>query len=184
MKYYLLTFNEDYGDEHDVPALECFTEEEYLKWLETPSGKLIPNFEQDSKVYQEKVATHSLFVEELKKRGLYTKFQKDFTKEELVWFRENKVDYVSSHNVPTRVSSFLQASLGNSGDGFNEKFSDIYLCKEFIEAKYVKVLEVDETFYTFFKKANLSRLSLCNIFDTEEFYDYDEDNSDFSDVDE
>lgn len=25
-KYYLLTFNENYDDEHDVPGLECFDE--------------------------------------------------------------------------------------------------------------------------------------------------------------
>lgn len=31
--YYLLTFNEDYADEHDVPALACFTQEQYDKWL-------------------------------------------------------------------------------------------------------------------------------------------------------
>jgi len=31
-KYYLLTFNEDWADEHYVPALECFTEEDFNKW--------------------------------------------------------------------------------------------------------------------------------------------------------
>jgi hypothetical protein len=33
-KYYLLTFSEDYADEHDVPALACMTEIEYKKWLD------------------------------------------------------------------------------------------------------------------------------------------------------
>lgn len=32
MKYYLLKFNEDYADEHDVPALACFTEDEFEEW--------------------------------------------------------------------------------------------------------------------------------------------------------
>ena len=35
MKYYLLTMNADYGDEHDVPALEVFTEAKYATWLES-----------------------------------------------------------------------------------------------------------------------------------------------------
>ncbi len=33
--YYLLVFNEDYGDEHDVPALACFNQKQYDKWLKT-----------------------------------------------------------------------------------------------------------------------------------------------------
>lgn len=32
MKYYLLTFNEDWANEHNVPALECFKEEDFIKW--------------------------------------------------------------------------------------------------------------------------------------------------------
>ena len=47
MKYYLLTFNEDWADEHNVPALACFTEEQYNKWLERPSGKLNKNYDQE-----------------------------------------------------------------------------------------------------------------------------------------
>ena len=31
-EYYLLTFNEDWADEHNVPALACMTEEQYEKW--------------------------------------------------------------------------------------------------------------------------------------------------------
>lgn len=34
-KYYLLTFEEDWADEHDVPALACFTEEEFNKWKQS-----------------------------------------------------------------------------------------------------------------------------------------------------
>jgi hypothetical protein len=44
MKYYLLTFDEDYADEHNVPALDCFTEQQYNKWLKTPSGKINPAY--------------------------------------------------------------------------------------------------------------------------------------------
>lgn len=32
--YYLLTFNEDWADEHNVPALACMTEEEFESWKE------------------------------------------------------------------------------------------------------------------------------------------------------
>jgi hypothetical protein len=32
-EFYLLTFNEDWADEHDVPALACMDQEEYDKWL-------------------------------------------------------------------------------------------------------------------------------------------------------
>jgi hypothetical protein len=34
-RYYLLTFNEDWADEHNVPALEVMTEGEFLRWSET-----------------------------------------------------------------------------------------------------------------------------------------------------
>lgn len=30
--YYLLTFNENWADEHDVPALACFNKDEYIQW--------------------------------------------------------------------------------------------------------------------------------------------------------
>lgn len=32
--YYLLTYNEDWADEHNVPALACMTEEEFESWKE------------------------------------------------------------------------------------------------------------------------------------------------------
>ena len=32
MKYYLLTFNEDWADEHDVPALEVMDENQFNEW--------------------------------------------------------------------------------------------------------------------------------------------------------
>jgi hypothetical protein len=34
-KFYLLTFNEDYADEHNVPALACMNEKEYKRWFTT-----------------------------------------------------------------------------------------------------------------------------------------------------
>ena len=35
MKYYLLTFNEDWADEHDVPALAVMDENRYETWSKT-----------------------------------------------------------------------------------------------------------------------------------------------------
>jgi hypothetical protein len=35
MKHYLLTFNQDWADEHDVPALAVMTEDEFKKWSKT-----------------------------------------------------------------------------------------------------------------------------------------------------
>lgn len=52
--YYLLTFNDDYADEHNVPALECMTQDEYEKWLEEPCTKLNPNYEEELIAYRAK----------------------------------------------------------------------------------------------------------------------------------
>ena len=143
MKYYLLTFNQDWADEHNVPALACFTEEQYQQWLERPSGKLNKNYEQE--------------LEE--------------------WYNTNKVEYRSIHNSPQKVSSYINAYLGNGGDCFGESFSDLYLMKEFVADDIVKVLEVDQLFFDYFHKAELDDLSLCNIFneDITDWYDEDED---------
>lgn len=54
MKYFLLTFNEDWADEHDVPALACFNENEYEEWLNRPSGKLNPKYEKQLEKYKAK----------------------------------------------------------------------------------------------------------------------------------
>lgn len=34
-KFYLLTFNQDWGDEHDVPALACFTQKQFDEWCKS-----------------------------------------------------------------------------------------------------------------------------------------------------
>lgn len=36
MKYYLLTFKENHGDEFDVPALACMKQKEFDTWKKTP----------------------------------------------------------------------------------------------------------------------------------------------------
>lgn len=54
MKYYLLIFNDDYADEHNVPALEVMTQEEFDKWKETPSGVLNKNYEKELQEFRAK----------------------------------------------------------------------------------------------------------------------------------
>jgi hypothetical protein len=51
-KYYLLKFKEDYGDEFDVPALNCFTEEQYNQWLELPCGVLKPERDKNNYILE------------------------------------------------------------------------------------------------------------------------------------
>jgi hypothetical protein len=165
-KYYLLTFNEDWADEHDVPALECMTEEEYSEWLETPSGELNPNYIEEKENWDEYQRARKAYYQGLKDRdNLDRKSPNDYTNEDKAWIKANKVEYKSFEEIPKKVNSNMQAYLGNGGDGFEEDYSDKYLMKEFVEDNTVKVLEVTEEFYNTFKKANLSSFSLCNVFE-------------------
>lgn len=173
MNYKLLTFCEDWADEHNVPAVACMTEEEYNVWLKSPSGKLNPNYGKEYQEYQQKVSDFDNFTEELKKRNLNTKPPKDFTEEEKLWYNENKKPYVSWYNKPTRVYSGLRAYLGNSGEGFEDDYEDLYLMEEFVQEDIVKVFDVNEDFYNTFHKAKLSQLSLCNIFVNLELDEYE-----------
>lgn len=112
MKYYVLTFCEDWADEFNVPAIECFTEDEFNQWKETSLMEEIDEDEEDD-------------------------------------WEESKIT----------------TYLGNSGEDFEEMFKDYKLAGELIEADIVRVAEVDENFYKIFKDQNISRLSLCNIFE-------------------
>ena len=109
MKHYLLTFNEDYADEHDVPALAVMTEDEYAKWSKT------------------------------------------------------------------RLN--IDAYLGNSGDGFIEDEQGM-TGAQLVKDGYVTKLAVDENFVKIFNKADLSSLSLSNIFDLDNKYDGDDESED------
>jgi hypothetical protein len=166
MKYYLLTFNEDYADEHDVPALSCMTEEEYNKWLETPSGELNSNYELEIKKFNiDKKIKENFNIKCKEILGErwgsipFTEWPENLLKE------YNELPKVNEWRSPKKLkSSKIYASLGNSGDEFNESYMNYYLMKEFLEDKTVKVIEVNEDFYNTFHKAKLSSLSLCNIF--------------------
>lgn len=172
-KFYLLSFDEDYGDEHDVPAIECFTEEQYKQWLETPSGKLNESYEKELTNYENYIQEKKVLVEKCievlgDKWGHipFTSWPKDLLEEHLGL--EEKFGYTNRWpEPPKKCSSFLRAYLGNSGECFEESFEQYYLCKEFV-GKVVNVIEVNEDFYKTFHEVNLSRLSLCNIFNTKD----------------
>jgi len=164
MKYYLLTFNEDYADEHDVPALACFNEKQFNKWKKTESGILTKNLEEKKKAYRAKQKAYDDY------------WKLSTAKREKV----KQPEYYSPREAPQKLRvSGIRAHLGNSGDGFEGSFRDLFLMEEFIKKGYVEVTEVDANFYKIFNKARLSDLSLSNIFDEDfEVYDYNEDEED------
>lgn len=174
-KFYLLTFSDDWADEHDVPALECMTEDEYLKWLNRPAGVLNKDYEKYDALYKEKVDIAEKALNRLKELNLYHTPVKDIPKNLRKEYDQlSKVCYVSFRDKPTKLKeSYLYARLGNGGEGFDEGYRDFIIMKDFVDRGNVKVYEVNENFYETFQKCGLSRLSLCNIF--EEFDDYDED---------
>lgn len=154
MKYYLLTFNEDWADEHRVPALQCFNEKEYNQWLETKISEENPDYEEELKEYKELQKKYVKFWEE-------TKLKKS-TPDYLKWYAEN---YVHRIYEPIQYTSILFAYLGNSGDGFGDSFNKFLYAKELVENGIVKVVEVTEEFFNIFHKAGLAELSLCNVFE-------------------
>lgn len=161
--HYLLTFNEDYADEHNVPALACMTTKEYEEWLETPSGDIDPEYDKKLADFKEACKKYDNY------HGMLSKALRDGTREAKQAIEKQRVPYVNSvHDAPKRIESHLYASLGNGGDGFSDAYQHLYLMKEFVKSKIVKVTKVDESFYKLFHRANLSGLSLCNIFTIEE----------------
>lgn len=174
MKYYLLTFDEDYADEHDVPALACMTEEEYKKWLKTPSGELNPKYEKQRKEKEEHNKKWDDFWKLLTDKG-YTlngsantsKIPKE-DKETLKLEKELRALKNPPYSI-NKVNSNMRAYLGNSGEGFEEAFSNYYLMEEFVEGGEVTVMEVDKSFYDTFHKAELDKLSMCNVFTVDNY---------------
>lgn len=161
MKYYLLTFNQDWADEHDVPALNCFNETDYNKWLSLKLAEPNPNYEKELKEYKQRKQKEKDFSIECQKRRskvVHSEDQKKF----MEWYNLNYPR--GSVIYPKKYYSYLTAYLGNSGSGFEDNFSDYGIGQDFITAGIVNVFEVSEDFYNTFKKANLDKLSLCNIF--------------------
>ena len=164
MKYYLLTFNEDWADEHNVPALDCKTEEEYNNWLKTPSGTLNNNFEDEKLKYDENEKLSKTFWETLKRENIENTMLIPKDRIDLINLNKNYRDNYRYVEYPNKVNSDIRAYLGNNGRGFEKQFNHLYLMEEFVVKNIVKVTEINEDFYNTFHKANLSNLSLCNIF--------------------
>lgn len=174
MKYYLLTFDDDYADEHNVPALACMTEEEYLKWRKTPSGKLNPKYEEQKVAYEANEKRSKDFWALLKKEGAVLNgspntgaIPKD--RPDLIAAEKDYRKNYSHLRHPKRVFSDMNAYLGNGGDSFDDGYTYYYLMEEFVDAGIVKVTEVDESFHATFHRANLASLSLCNVFTIDEY---------------
>ncbi len=161
--YKLLIFNQDWADEHNVPALACFTEIEFEDWKISRLGKENLNYETELLDHQKKVAAWNNFVKEIDKKG-FTKGVPN-TQEEKRWWKENRVEYVSEYDKPKKGTSYLTAYLGNNGDGFSEDYDNYLTGQDFLETNIVSVHDVSEDFYETFKKVGLNHLSLCNIFE-------------------
>lgn len=164
----LLIFNEDWADEHNVPALEVMTDEEYEIWCKKPSGTLNPNYEEEKQAYEEREQKNKDFWNLLLNKGYIIDGSANINAipendlETLLIVREyRKLRFKA---FPDKVKSNLYAYLGNSGGGFEESFNNFYLFEEFVKANIVEVTEITEEFYNTFKAAKLSSLSLCNIF--------------------
>lgn len=163
-KYFLLVFNEDWADEHNVPAQACFTETQYNKWLESPMGTINPKYKEKKAIHDLLIEKKDIFHKELNDRNLYNKKYCDFTPEEVKWYEENKIDYDEYGYPPKRVKSYLSAQLGNGGEGFNEGYSNYAYGQDFVIDGTVKVHEVPKEFFEVFNDVRLYDLSLCNIF--------------------
>jgi len=71
--YKLLVFNEDCADEHSVPALAVFTEEEFVNWKASNLGKKDPNYEKKLKEFETLREAYNNFTKECIKRDLWNR---------------------------------------------------------------------------------------------------------------
>ena len=170
-KYKLLTFNEDYADEHNVPALCIMSEEDYEIWLKTPSGTLNPNYESEKKASDDYYLTSKTFWKTLEDKGYATNGIANTTKipkDDLETLQlEKEFRALQYPRRIKRVLSNMYAYLGNGGECFEEAYSDLYLMEEFVNKGIVKVTDVDESFAKVFNDNRLYDLSLCNVFEIE-----------------
>lgn len=171
-KFYLLTFNDDYGDEHNVPALACFDQATFDQWLNSSLGTPNPNYETQHQNYTAYQQARNLLNEKIKSvlgdKWGSVQFQ-NWPAELLTEYNSlpQQFGYDKSYiNPPQKLSNCnLSAWLGNGGDCFEENYMNYSNCQELISNKHVTVTEVEESFYTTFHKVNLDSLSLCNIFE-------------------
>lgn len=174
MKYKLLTFNEDYGDEHNVPALCVMSEEEFHIWCITPSGELNPEYEAQTQALADYELANKNFWKMLEDKGYVCNGRGNtgaIPKSDLETLQlEKEYRALKRPRFVSRVFSRLCAYLGNGGECFEENYTHLYLMGEFVQAGIVKVTDVDEAFANTFNAAGLSSLSLCNIFEIDEDY--------------
>lgn len=178
MTYKLLKFCQDYADEFNVVALECFTQENFDKWCNKPMGKINENYDIELEEFNKAKEAYNTFIVEIRKRNLHNKRVDTFTPEEKEWYDKNRKPYVLDYHAPIRVISNLNAYLGNYSDGFSKTYDNLETGYDFIKAGIVEVFDVDASFYNQFHKSNLSEISLCNVFDIDDLTDSEEDEND------
>ena len=166
-KYYLLTFNENFADEHDVPALACMNEDNYQAWLKSLVSRPNPTYEQELLKYNSERERYENYLKEGKK-----------IHEELgieAYRKYMSKNYVSSVlQKPKKGYSLIRAYLGNNSEGFNEMFTDYETGKDLVDDNTVKVTEVPEIFYTIFHENKLHSLSLANVFNIDPDFDIED----------
>lgn len=163
MSYYLLTYNQDFGDEFNVTSLECFNEEEFENWKNTKISDPVQNYEQDYKAWREKYDKYEEYQNKVLGLGLWSTPYKDWPAEH-AYLRDHQPEYIGSYDVPKKFESKITAYLGNYGEGFSDAFSEYEYAKDLIEGREVDVQEVSEQFYNDFKRTKLADLSITNIF--------------------
>lgn len=169
MGYKLLVYCEDFGDEFDVNAQAIMTDEEYLEYRNKPAGTPNENYEKDFEEYLIKEKLYQEYSDELTKRKLWLKKPADFTDDDknfLEKYKDSSNRY--SYSPPTKLKrSFMNAYLGNYGDCFEEDFMDYLTMGEIID-EFADVYDVSEDFVQTFKKCDLGRCTMCNIFEIED----------------
>lgn len=176
MKHYLAIFNQDYADEHTVPAIACFNQEEYDNWCATKITKLDPNYASKKVEFDTKMKAFTDYNNE------YNQKIKDnggkSNDEIIVWSKENYVKSIYSFHAPKQGKSLLRAWLGNSGECFEEGYEIYHTGKNMVDARVINVTEVSKDFYNTFKLVDLDQINLCNVFEIEDDSDEDDEYED------
>lgn len=166
-KYYLLVFNEDFADEHNVPALACMNEDDYQTWLQSSVSRPNAKYEEELAEYNSDREKYENYLKEGKK--IYDELGIKAYREYL------SKNYVSSVlRKPKKGYSLIYAHLGNNGGEFGEMFDDYITGKDLVDDNTVKVTEVPEIFYTIFHENKLHDLSLTNVFNIDPDFDIED----------
>lgn len=180
MKYYLLTYNRYFADEHRVPALACMNEDEYNTWLDTQISFEPDDYQSQVEEFQRNKARATEIRETLRDQGVWGFGYQPMTPEQKSLMEEWKSVEPKSRYTPQRMSA-ITAFLGNSGDGFDDEFGIYKFAKELVDNKIVKVTQVSIDFFNTFYSNGLGSLSLTNIFDVQSIKERMEDFKDEND---